>query len=140
MVSSDGESWETRAEAQLLAFAVAPQDPEQIVATTYEATVVTSDDGGRSWQPTTGAPQLTFLSWDGDAGLWALGVDGSVHTSTDGGTTWQRRGSVDGQPAALLAQPDALYAATVEAILTSADQGDTWTVLFEIDSSRRHPA
>lgn len=132
MVSTDDREWETRSATELLSFAVSPTDPDTIVATTYDTAVVTSSDGGRSWKPVPGAPKLTFVSWDATAGLYGLGTDGSIHHSGDGGTAWQTRGTLSGQPAALLAQAEVLYAATSEAISRSVDGGATWSTVYEI--------
>jgi hypothetical protein len=133
MVTTDTQSWETRSTTELLSFAVSPDDADTIVGTTYDATVVASRDGGRSWQPGHDAPELTFVSWVDTPGLFGLGTDGSIHQSTDGGDTWQERGSLAGQPAALLAEADGLYAATSEAISRSTDGGHTWSTLYEIE-------
>ncbi len=132
MVSTDNETWETRSQTELLSFAVSPADPDRIVATNYDTELVTSGDGGRSWQPVSGAPPLTFLSWDAQAGLFGLGPDGTVQHSSDGGAAWQARGKLAGQPAALLARSDSVYAATSEAISTSSDGGATWTAIYTI--------
>jgi len=132
MVSTDTRDWETRSTAEVLSFAVSPSDPDKIVATTYDAAVDTSADGGRSWQPVASAPKLTFVSWDATAGLFGLGSDGTIHRSGDSGATWQAGGKLAGQPAALLATPDAVYSATSEAISRSTDGGATWSTVYEI--------
>lgn len=130
MVSTDMKNWETRSQVSLWSLAVSPQDPDAILGTT-DAGVVASRDGGLTWSGVE-APPLVFLSWDGQAGLWGISPDGSVHSSDDGGTTWAPRGRVGGQPAALLAHPSGLFAATSAAIYRSDDEGATWNVIYEI--------
>ncbi len=131
MVSMDMKTWETRSEIGLASLTVSPENPELLVATAQRG-VVRSSDGARTWQPVTGAPPLVFVAWDREAGLWALTSDGRLHSSPEGGLTWTAHGKVDGQPAALLAHRDGLFAATSTAVFKSVDQGATWTSLYQL--------
>ncbi|MGH9003315.1 MAG: F510_1955 family glycosylhydrolase, partial [Acidimicrobiia bacterium] len=138
MVSSDARTWETRSREALSAFAVDPDDAEHIVAAGAEG-AIDSTDGGRTWTAQ-GGPVLRVVSWDGKAGLFGVAADGAVYHSTDGGDTWGRSGRLDGQAQALLARPDALYAATADeqgttGIYRSTDQGQTWRLYYQEKSS-----
>ncbi len=131
MVSTDLKTWESRAQIGLASLAVSPDSPDLLVATAEQGVVRTSD-GARTLHPVAGAPALVIVSWDRDAGLWGLATDGRVHSSTDGGATWTAHGNVEGQPAALLAHREALFAATSTAVLKSTDRGTTWTTIYRL--------
>lgn len=131
MVSTDLTTWETRSQIALASLAVSPEDPDRVVATAEQG-LVRSSDGARTWQTVSGAPPLVFLAWDSDAGLWGLATDGNVHSSGDGGATWTVAGKVSGQPAALLAHPSGLFAATSTGVYESDDRGVTWTTRHEL--------
>ena len=125
MVSTDGVAWETRSTPSLQAIAVSPDDPDVVVGSAGAAPL-RSDDGGRSWVPLESAP-VGPLAWGDDALYAALG-DGSVQASTDAGDSWEVRGSLGGQPQALLAVGDVLYGAAMDrGVLRSDDGGRTWT-------------
>jgi hypothetical protein len=133
MVSADQREWITRSTIQLFGFAVDPSDGERIVAATPQGVQISSD-GGRTWQPATGAPELLLLAWDADSGLWGVDPGGGVHHTTDLDAAWQQAGSLPGPPQALLAQGDTLYAAADEDELTgiyrSTDGGATWELRY----------
>jgi len=127
MVSANRVDWDGRSTLDLYAFAVDPDDPDHIVAATPDG-LADSTDGGRSWQPSDG-PTLLTLSWDPDAGLW--GAEPDRHVWRNDAAEWAQAGRLPGQPQALLATPDALYAAVhdagdVTAIYRSTDDGATW--------------
>ena len=129
MVSPDGKTWDRRSQIGLVSFAVDPDDPEHIIATT-ERGLVTSTDGGRTWQPLS-APPLAYLSWEEDGGLWGAGADGGIHRSTDKGTTWEHQGNLPGPPEALLVHGSVHYAAVSdEGIFRSTDGGRSWQVRY----------
>lgn len=131
MVSTNRRDWETRATLDLFGFAVDPDDREHIIGAGPDG-LIESTDGGRTWTVLEG-PRLVALSWDGDAGLWGADPTGAVwHLA---GTDWTEAGRLPGEPQALLATPDALYAAAhdvegVTAIYRSTDDGQTWVVRY----------
>jgi hypothetical protein len=126
MVSEDGKTWETRSKLLLADFAVSPDDPDTILATTAQG-LGTSDDGGRTFALVPGAPALMLVSW-GDTGE-VVGVDqrGDVHASADAGETWERRGSAGGQPTALVAVDGRVAVALDGSIAVSHDGGRTFS-------------
>jgi len=129
MVSPDGKTWDRRSKVTLVSFAVDPDDPEHIIATT-EGGPVTSTDGGRDWQPLSG-PALAYLSWEEDGGLWGVGPDGGIYRSTDKGTTWEHQGNLPGPPEALLVRGSVLHAAvSEEGIFRSTDGGRSWQLRY----------
>jgi hypothetical protein len=97
MVSEDNTTWDPRAQLALADFAVSPDDPDLLLATTQQGPV-RSSDGGRSFSPLPGAPLLVLLDWPTTDRLVGVTPDGTVHTSTDGGAGWTLRGRVPGQP------------------------------------------
>lgn len=133
MVSPDRKTFETRSTVELIDFAVSPDDPDLIVASARSG-LVRSTDGGRSWAPVSQAGYV-ILDWAG-TGLFGLAADGTVAVSQDAGTSWQPRGSIGGEPEALLAREDLLVAVAADrGILQSRDGGRTWTLRFATGST-----
>jgi hypothetical protein len=134
MVSDNGQDWDRRSQRVMLDFAVSPQDPDLVLATT-ESGLHRSRNGGRTWTPVPQAPQLAVLGWN-DANE-VLGVDqgGAVHASADGGATWSRRGEVGGEPEAMTladvaGQPVLFVAVSEGRIVQSADGGRSFEVRY----------
>ncbi|MBA2240063.1 MAG: exo-alpha-sialidase [Solirubrobacterales bacterium] len=129
LVSSDaGQSWEQRvAPAAMFDLAIDPEDSSSVVAATEEG-LFSSTDEGRSWRPLR-SDLAGLLAWPNEKRLYLIDGEGRVQLSADGGAVWETVGSVGGQPAALIANQDELYAALVDATVQhSTDGGATWTV------------
>jgi photosystem II stability/assembly factor-like uncharacterized protein len=136
MVTGDGTEWDLRSSPPgLISLAVDPTDPDRLVATTTSG-VITSTDGGRSWN-TIEAPVLAWVSWADDGTLAGAGPNGGIHVSTDGATSWSEAGALPGSPEALLAiDRQALVAAVSEqGLFRSDDGGATWTSIPRDDGS-----
>lgn len=125
MVSRDGVRWDTRSKVTLGDFAVSPEDPNEIVATTPGG-LERSTDGGRTWKRIDGPLRPVFVAWDTKDRLLLLDVDGQLHVSPDAGSDWKAHGSAVGRPEALLANGDKVYAAAGGAIFVSDDAGRRW--------------
>jgi hypothetical protein len=129
MVSSDRRQWQVRSKVVLVGFAVSPDDPELIVAATEQG-LARSSDGGRRWQPIRG-PAAMVVDWERSDALWAITADGQTWHSSDAGKNWVQRGKLNGQPEAFLVHTANLYVAVAQlGIVSSADQGRTWRVLY----------
>ena len=126
MVSPDGEQWETRSRLAIGGFAVDPADADRLVAMT-ERGLAESGDGGRNWDAIDG-PQLAFLSWGAEQGLWGVSPSGDTYRRLDG--RWEPRETLPGEPQALLVTDEELYAAAssgeATAIYVSSDGGLSW--------------
>lgn len=131
MVSDDdGRTWDTRSTFGLRDFVVSPDDEDVLLATTEQG-LARSSDGGRTFTTVPNAPVLAVLSWQKLDGLYGVDPAGLVHMSGDGGQSWGKRGELGGEPEALTAYGDELYAAaTGRGVLVSADGGRTWTVRY----------
>jgi hypothetical protein len=130
MVTSDRRNWQVRSKLALASFAVSPSDAELVVAAT-ERGLARSRDGGRRWQLIR-EPTALLLDWQRPEALWAMTDDGQTWQSRDAGQTWSRRGTLNGQPGAFLVHDQTLYVAVAQlGIVTSADQGRTWRVLYQ---------
>ena len=128
MVSADGTTWETRAKLPMVDFAVSPNDPDVLVATT-EGGLQHSRDGGRTWEGS--GPPLVLLAWPDPAALWGVSVAGAVFLSADAGGTWQQVGTIPGKPNVLLAAGERLYASVHEGgIYQSSNGGTTWQLRY----------
>jgi hypothetical protein len=126
MVSDNRLTWETRSQPSLLDFAVSPDDRNIIVGVTQDDTI-RSEDGGRSWHPTSPRPPA-MVGW-GSRGLVGLSLGGQVLSGSGDAGMWELVGSLGGQPEALNVESDVLYAAVAErGILRSDDGGVTWVV------------
>ncbi len=129
MVSQDGQTWDTRSQIPMADFAVSPDDPEVVLATTEQG-LMRSDDGGRIFEPVAASPVLLLVTW-ADATIVGVEPDGTVHASADDGQSWQQRGSLDAAPQALAAtDAGEVFAAVEGAILASSDGGRSFTVRY----------
>jgi hypothetical protein len=124
-----GRSWEERtAPAPPFDVAIAPGDPEQLVAATEQGLFV-SRDTGRTWR------QLRndiagLLAWPGSGALFLVDGRGAVARSHDGGREFERTGTIGARPEAFAANgPGELYAAVHGGeVRMSTDGGRTWTM------------
>lgn len=135
MVSPDGRHWETRSQLGIVDFAVDPADGEHLVAMTQRG-LAESHDGGRTWEPL-GGPQLVFLSWGAQLGLWGVTPTGETYRRVDG--RWEARKSLAGEPQALLVAGSELYAAVSRGdateIYVSSDRGGSWRLHYSDDGT-----
>ena len=132
MVSADRKKWDRRAQLPMRDFAVSPDSPDVLLATTEQG-LARSGDGGRTFAPVSGAPVLAVLSWAATDVLYGVAPDGAVHRSTDGGTAWTRQGNVGGEPEAMAfdLRAEALYVAVDDrGVLVSTDGGKTFTTRY----------
>jgi hypothetical protein len=131
MVTADMRTWERLSSIELTSFAVDSGDDRRLVAAAGEG-VITSADGGRSWQPVAGAPALIVVAW-GDTGVWGVDRSGAVYQSEDG-LSWTERARLQGEPETLDVDGDDLYVALTEdarsVVRRSTDQGASWDVLY----------
>ncbi len=131
MVSDDQENWVTQTDLPMADFAVSPDDPDVILATTEQG-LARSGDGGRSFELVRGAPQLLLVSWADDGTIVGIDAASRVHVSSGDAAMWQDRGTLDGPPEALAAQSrDEIYAAAGGAVLVSTDGGREFTVRYQ---------
>lgn len=128
MVSQDKQTWDTRSQVPMADFAVSPDDPDVVLATTEQG-LQRSDDGGRNFEPLPAAPVLLLVAWADDGTIVGVEPDGNVQASADAGQSWQQRGSLDAPPQALTAtDADEVFAAVEGAILASSDGGRSFAV------------
>lgn len=130
MVSHDKHDWDTRAQLPMADFAVSPDDPDIVLATTEQG-LARSDDGGHTFQLAGGALTLLLVSWADDGTIIGAQPDGVIQASTDGGRTWQQRGTLEGPPEALDALSGGeVFAATHGSVLASTDGGRSFAVRY----------
>ena len=89
---------------------------------------------GRSWSEAAD-PGIVAVAWAPSGDLWGIEIDGTVQRSIDGGLKWAAAGTLPGEPQALLATDDALWAAGHEAdgvtgIYRSIDGGVSWQLRY----------
>lgn len=130
MVSADKRTWETRSRLPMADFAISPDDPDVVIATT-EGGLARSDDGGRTFEPVDQAPTLLLVTWTDDGTILGVQPDGQISVSTDNARTWQDRGRLDGPPEALTAVSDSeVYAAVGGTVVASTDGGRTFELRY----------
>lgn len=120
--------------ADIHAFAQDPRDPRRLYALVVGAGVLTSADGGTTWD-------LLPTQPPGVAGHAALATNGKVLyaatgaglvSSSDGGTTWESRSPADWTALSLAMTVDeenTLYAGTDSGVGRSVDGGLSWSEL-----------
>jgi hypothetical protein len=129
MVSTGMENWETRSTVPMADFAVSPEDPDTILATTEQGPAL-STDGGRTFEAVSGAAGLVFVSWAEDGTLVGVDPEGTVYVGEDGPSSLARAGTLEGQPQALEAQDaTTIHAATGDGVVASDDGGRTFRPL-----------
>ena len=98
-----------------------------------QASLLVSDDGGRSWEERTPPEPLLSLAIDpGDPDrVVASGEDG-IHASTDAGQGWRPLGDTPGMLA--WREQDALFLVGLDgSVARSSDAGRTWSSVGRVD-------
>lgn len=133
LVSEDaGRTWEeVERPAPLVDLAADPTDGRHVVAagvSDLSQGLYESRDAGESWERI--GDQVGYLAWPAPDRLFLVDGTGDVFLSSNRGTRFERRGSIGGQPAALLGQSaDELFVALHDGtIKRSIDGGATWAV------------
>lgn len=87
-----------------------------------------SRDVGENWTPV--SEKVGLLAWSATDGLYLVSGDGRVFASRNAGRTIDRRGQIDSESAAVLADgEDELFVALHDGTIQhSPDGGATWTV------------
>jgi hypothetical protein len=128
MISTDMQTWDRRARLGIADLAIAPDQPDEIIATTKQGPA-RSTDGGRTFTILTDAPILSLADWPSPGRLLGVSPDGVVYLSSDRGATWAPRGQVPGRPGAITTSGEAdVYIATDDAIQHSDNDGATFTM------------
>lgn len=122
---TDG-SWKTVARVGLLDIAVDPNEPDRVLATSYEGDLV-SYRVGSAPVAMDEAPVLGIVDWSPGGDLVGAGRAGKIWVSRDAGKTWRPRGDIPGTVEALTVKTATWYAATSDGIYQSLDRGHTWT-------------
>lgn len=98
-----------------------------------QASLLVSDDGGRSWEERTPPEPLLSLAIDpGDPDRVVASGEGGIHASTDAGQGWRPFGDTPG----MLAWPeqDALFLVGLDgSVARSSDAGRTWSSVGRVD-------
>ena len=130
LISKDKQSWQELSQAEIADFAVSPEDPEVLVATTQQG-LTRSTDGGATFELVASAPVMVFVSWADDGALAGVTPDGVVHTAEEPDGEWVERARLDGQPEALtIDSATQIYAAAGGMVLSSVDGGATFSPML----------
>lgn len=127
MVSTNHRTWDRRARITAMDIAVAPDDPQFVMATTPQG-LAHSADGGKTFILINKAP-LMLLDWSPGNALVAVDAQGVVGASVNHGGTWSKLGTVPGTPQALTTHGSReIYVATDKGIYASTDAGRTFSL------------
>ena len=130
MVSDDKTTWDGRTNLPIADFAVSPDGPDVIVATTEQG-LARSEDGGRNFALVQDAPLLLLVGWAEDGTLVGIGPEGTVYASPGEAGAWEQRGALESSPEALAAvSQDEIYAAAHGTVLLSTDGGRSFTLRY----------
>ena len=134
LFSTDGGlTWgrrNTGVEARLLSVSFFGVDDG--VAVGENGTILMTTDGGMTWQRSVSPTSLRLnaVAFAEDGTAWAVGDEGTMVRSKDGGVTWTQLGFQIPLTSALRAVSfDGAFGAAVGAdgaVLTTADNGDSW--------------
>ncbi|GAB4087320.1 hypothetical protein GCM10028784_39500 [Myceligenerans cantabricum] len=131
LASNDEQSWEVLSQMELADFAVSPDTPEVLVATT-ESGLTRSVDGGGTFDLVDSAPVMVFVSWADDGTLAGVTPDGVVYTAREPDGEWTERADLGGRPEALTIDSVAnIYAAASGTVLASTDGGATFSPILD---------
>ncbi|WP_454850107.1 F510_1955 family glycosylhydrolase [Promicromonospora soli] len=131
LTSTDKQSWEEVSQAAIADFAVSPEDPDVLVATTQQG-LTRSTDGGATFELVESAPVMVFVGWADDGALAGVTPDGVVYTAEEPDDEWTERARLDGQPEALaIDSATEVYAAANGTVLASNDGGATFSPLLD---------
>ena len=131
LVSADGgRTWQERElPAPMFDLAIAPDDPQRLLAATDEG-LFASDDAGRSWRPA--GEEIGLVAWAPSGRLFVVDAQAQVLSGTPGGRL-SRRGALPELPVTFMAAEGALYAALADGrVLRSADDGASWTAIAQV--------
>lgn len=131
LASADGgRTWQERpVPAPIFDLAIAPGDPQRLIAAT-EAGLVASRDGGRSWNLAGDAVGL--LAWPSSAQLLVVDEQGQILSGAPGGRL-SRRGALPELPVTFMAAQNGVYAALADgSVLRSADGGASWDIIARV--------
>jgi len=131
LASADGgRTWQERElPAPIFDLAIAPDDPQRLIAATEEG-LITSDDAGGSWRPAGEATGL--VAWAPSGRLFVVDTQAQVLSGPPDGRP-SRRGALPELPVTFMAAEDALYAALADgSVLRSVDDGASWTAIAQV--------
>ncbi len=129
-----GRSWETIARGQFIDIAANPSAPDQLLATTETANLV-SVTAGKEPTQIAGAPPLVLI--DRTSSDEIVGVDpvGAVFISADDGDSWRETTSLDSRPEAFSVRSGTWFAATEDGLFRSSDKGKAWQRILVEEAS-----
>ena len=125
-VTANQRQWRDIARLGVIDLAVDPGNPENLLVTGDRAQVLRLSKD-QELRAVGSAPRLAFIDWPQGDLLVGVSPDGAVYRSSDGGTSWEAANSIGAQPEALDVTSDVWHVATDRSLLSSTDDGATWT-------------
>jgi len=126
LTTTDREQWTTVAEGRPLVDLAAGTDPESVLATTPEGSLLRYDLDGGAPEQVDGAPPVVLVDRSEDGSLVGVTADGVLHVAEPDATRWRRAGEIPGAPHAFDTSATGWYAATADGVYRSEDEGRTW--------------
>jgi hypothetical protein len=126
MTTTDRETWEPVTTGEYIDLTALPSQPDSVLATTPTGAVYEIRLDGTQ-RPLAGPPELALIDSTPQGRIVGVTAGGELYSTSRLDDPWKYAGQVPGTPAALAATADAWHVATDEAILSSTDDGATWT-------------
>lgn len=117
LASSDLRTWEARSSSTANSLAIDPKNHQRVIAADGSRLQM-SEDGGRSWRALQGPP-LLLVAWAPGSDLWGVAADGRTYLRQPADGSWRELGRLRGEPQAVLADGNTMYAAAHDGDRTS---------------------
>lgn len=132
-VTSDGKAWQQGGLTAAPSSLASAPDGSRVLATTEQG-VLSSDDGGATWAPLPGAPQLLMTAWADPKTVVGVTASETIAVSVDAGLTWKTDLAKLANGQAVSASRDKagvleILVVTDKSVLQSGDSGATLTDL-----------
>ena len=111
--------------------AMSPDDPADVVATSWEGEFATSDDAGQTWELQTDTPPLLEIEWTA-AGLTGASVAGELWSAPEPTGPFERSGGAPTDVETLLVHDDGMWVANDGGQLHRRNEDGTWSPLIRI--------
>jgi hypothetical protein len=126
MTTKDRETWETVTTGEYVDLATRPSQPDRVLATTPTGAVYEIRLDGTQ-RRLADAPRVVLIDSTSQGRIVGVTAGGEVYSTSWLVDQWRAVGEVPGPPAALAATDGVWHVATDEAVLSSTDDGATWT-------------
>lgn len=112
--------------------AMSPDDPADVVATSWEGEFALSDDAGQTWELQTDTPPIFEIVWTA-TGLTGASVSGDLWSAPAPTGPFERSGEAPADVESLLVHDDGTWVANDRGQLHRRNEDGTWSPLIRAD-------